>query len=120
MVEENFKIWTPEWLKIGINNCRCNEFCCQHKSFKHIFQKWPFSSLIAIQVSQVYSSIGGHPVHFKFDIFWDFPEKEETKIIEAKYIFYGPTMPKPPTKKGFVFEDQNQQELFNLKLFDFY
>ena len=48
-------------------------------------------------------------LHYKFDGWWDFPKQHEQKIVETKYIFYGPTKPKPPTKLGYKFEDDDEK-----------
>ncbi len=44
-------------------------------------------------------------LHYKVDGWWDFPKQREQKIIEAKYVFFGPTNPQPPTKRGYKFDD---------------
>ena len=47
-------------------------------------------------------------LHPKHDRFWDWPQATDEKRVAAKYIFYGPCMPNPPTKKGFKFPDEEE------------
>ena len=42
--------------------------------------------------------------------YWDFPKKPDKKIVEVKYVFFGPCVPVETTKKGYKFaEDQDAQ-----------
>ena len=36
---------------------------------------------------------------------WEFPKMEDTKIVEAKYVFMGPFPPSDRTNNGYKFEE---------------
>lgn len=47
-------------------------------------------------------------LQYKHDGFWDFPKTLDVKIIDTKFVFYGPSTPLAPTKNGFVFEEDEK------------
>ena len=44
-------------------------------------------------------------LQYKFDGIWDFPKRPDIKIIEIKYIFYGPITPSSTTIEGYKFNE---------------
>ena len=45
--------------------------------------------------------------------FWKFPRNDKIRIIETKYIFYGPCTPQATTKNEYRFEDDEEtQKMF--------
>ena len=47
-------------------------------------------------------------VKYKYVGFWDFPETPNVKIIDTKFVFYGPQTPLALTKHGFIFEEDEK------------
>ena len=46
-------------------------------------------------------------MHPKQDNLWDWPKKADEKRVRSAFVFYGPTLPDAPTKKGFRFPDED-------------
>ena len=38
---------------------------------------------------------------------WKFPKMEDTKIVEVKYVFMGPSTPSDMTNNGYKFEEDD-------------
>ena len=38
---------------------------------------------------------------------WEFPKIEDTKIVDANYVFMGPCTPSDITKKGYKFKEDD-------------
>ena len=38
---------------------------------------------------------------------WEFPKVDDTKIVDAKYVFMGPCIPSDITKKGYKFQEDD-------------
>ena len=45
---------------------------------------------------------------YKFSGFWDFSKRPDKKIIEVKYIFYGPVLSASVTKSGFKISEDDE------------
>ena len=51
--------------------------------------------------------------------FWKFPRIDKLRIIETKYIFYGPCTLQATTRNGYKFEDDEKtQKMFKSLKFE--
>ena len=46
-------------------------------------------------------------LHYKLSV-WDFPKRANEKIINVKYIFFGPVNPTTTTRKGYTLDEDSQ------------
>ena len=53
-------------------------------------------------------------MHRTHDRFWDWPKVKDEQRISAKFIFFGPYIPEPPTKNGFKFPDDEAEKKYRL------
>jgi len=53
-------------------------------------------------------------LHQKHDRFWDWPRVKDEKRVSAKFVFYGPYIPKAPSKNGFQFPDEQAKKQYRL------
>ena len=61
----------------------------------HMFSNNPESDVDEVDFSFM------HPKH---DGFWDWPKKKDEKRVSSKFVFFGPCMPKAPSRIGFKFQ----------------
>ena len=47
-------------------------------------------------------------LHPQISPFWDWPKNQDVKLVQSRFIFFGPCMPAGPTKKGFTFADEEE------------
>ena len=50
-----------------------------------------------------------HPT-YKYEGFWDWPMELNQKRVLEKFVFFGPSTPEPPTRKGFQFPEEEKTE----------
>jgi len=48
--------------------------------------------------------------------YWEFPKNDEIRIIDTKYILFGPCTPQDTSKNGYQFEDDEKtQRIFKFE-----
>ena len=45
--------------------------------------------------------------------YWDFPKRNDSEIVDIKYVFHGPCIPVETTKKGYRFEENEVVTKYN-------
>ena len=40
--------------------------------------------------------------------YWDWPKQTDQKIVATKFVFHGPCIPNPPTRREFQFPDEGR------------
>ena len=52
----------------------------------------------------------------KYDGFWNIPKSQDMKIVEVKYIFYGPVLPAAITKSMFGISEDDEAVRINKEI----
>ena len=52
----------------------------------------------------------------KYDGFWNIPKSRDMKIVEVKYIFYGPVLPAAITKSMFKISEDDEAVCINKEI----